>query len=177
MIFGELYVDLDGVTCDFDKAIADRGVLKNDTSFIHTPKEHWTIDQAEHDKKVREIMGQPGFWESIPPMEDYWKLWTYCQQYDPYILTAVPHVPEWQKRVAEEKRNWAKKYLKITQPDKIICCLRSEKKDWASEDGIPNILIDDMISNIKEWNDTGGIGILHTSARDSVVKLDHLIND
>ena len=36
----------------------------------------------------------------------------------------------------------------------------------------PNtILIDDMEKNIKAWVDAGGIGILHTSAADSIKQL------
>ena len=37
-----------------------------------------------------------------------------------------------------------------------------------------NRLIDDLENTINEWNDKGGIGILHTSAADTIKQLKDL---
>ena len=42
------------------------------------------------------------------------------------------------------------------------------KKNYARKDAI---LIDDRISNINDWNNAGGIGILHTSTSSTLTKL------
>jgi hypothetical protein len=42
---------------------------------------------------------------------------------------------------------------------------------FANED---KILIDDMEQTIKEWKNAGGIGILHTSAADTISQLKKL---
>ena len=39
-----------------------------------------------------------------------------------------------------------------------------------------NVLIDDEPKNIEAWEDAGGIGILHTSAKETINKLKELRN-
>ena len=36
---------------------------------------------------------------------------------------------------------------------------RQDKKKYAVIDGVQNVLIDDYLKNIKEWESAGGIGI------------------
>ena len=48
---------------------------------------------------------------------------------------------------------------------------RNQKQLFAAED---KILIDDMEQTINEWNKGGGIGILHTSAADTIKQLKKL---
>ena len=45
------------------------------------------------------------------------------------------------------------------------------KQKYAGEN---KILIDDMERNIQQWRDKGGIGILHTSAVDTIKQLKEL---
>ena len=53
--------------------------------------------------------------------------------------------------------------------------MRSQKQAFAKDiDGEPNVLIDDYIKNIKEWEAKGGIGILHTSVSKSMSELKRL---
>jgi hypothetical protein len=51
---------------------------------------------------------------------------------------------------------------------------RADKRKYATTDGKPNILIDDYIKNIKEWEDAGGIGIHHTSPMSTIAQLKRL---
>ena len=48
---------------------------------------------------------------------------------------------------------------------------RSLKREYATTNGQPNVLIDDHIKNIKEWQAAGGIGILHQGAISTIQKL------
>jgi hypothetical protein len=45
---------------------------------------------------------------------------------------------------------------------------RKENYATSSLDGKPNILIDDKPSNIKAWNDKGGIGIRYQANEDDL---------
>ena len=49
--------------------------------------------------------------------------------------------------------------------------MRSDKQKYAMTDGKPNVLIDDYIKNIKEWEAKGGIGVHHTSVGKTISEL------
>ena len=52
---------------------------------------------------------------------------------------------------------------------------RSQKQAYAKDkDGKPNILIDDYIKNINEWEAKGGIGIHHTNIGKTIGELKRL---
>jgi hypothetical protein len=53
----------------------------------------------------------------------------------------------------------------------LILRSAKHKKDFA---GPNNILIDDRVDNINGWIEAGGIGILHTSAEDTIKQLNKL---
>ena len=52
--------------------------------------------------------------------------------------------------------------------------MRSQKQQYAVTDGKPNILIDDYMKNIKEWENKGGIGVHHTDPRKTIGELKRL---
>ena len=51
---------------------------------------------------------------------------------------------------------------------------RQDKKKYAVIDGVQNVLIDDYLKNIKEWESAGGIGIHHINAQTSINSLKKL---
>jgi hypothetical protein len=51
---------------------------------------------------------------------------------------------------------------------------RSQKQSYAKTNGEPNVLIDDYIKNIGEWEAKGGIGIHHTNVSKTINKLKSL---
>ena len=40
--------------------------------------------------------------------------------------------------------------------------MRSQKQQFAKTNGKPNVLVDDYIKNIKEWESKGGVCVHHT---------------
>jgi hypothetical protein len=52
--------------------------------------------------------------------------------------------------------------------------LRAQKASFAQTDGKPNVLIDDYIKNIQEWENKGGIGIHHTAVPKTLNELKRL---
>ncbi len=66
------------------------------------------------------------------------------------------------------KRLWRKKFTPST---KLILAQSFNKKNYADKD---SILIDDRESNIQQWREAGGIGILYKSADQVNKELDKL---
>ncbi|MGH2613490.1 MAG: hypothetical protein ACRDFB_10650, partial [Rhabdochlamydiaceae bacterium] len=112
------------------------------------------------------------FWANLKPMPDFACLWGYIKAFKPEIVTAFP---SWDKdshlMATEGKYKWCRKFLLIPD-DRIHVIRRDEKKLFAiNKDGQPNVLIDDHVKNTDEFERAGGIGLLHTSALDTITKL------
>jgi len=145
-----LYIDLDGVLVDFIKGYKELTGIDISGSFYDDPKFWKPIDEAG----IK-------FWENLGWKKDGKKLWNYIEKYNPEILSSPSKKNE--SRIG--KRNWVKKEI----PDAHLILRSSEhKKDFASP---KSILIDDRKPNIDAWKEAGGIGILHTSADDTIKQL------
>ena len=118
---------------------------------------HQDIHQGLLDKKMQE----KDYWANLQWMPDGKELWDHIKQYKPTLLSAPSRDPQsrWGKRI------WVKKNIPGTP---LILAAASAKKNYARKNAI---LIDDRISNINDWNDAGGIGILHTSTATTLEKL------
>lgn len=151
----KVYLDMDGVLADFDQAVLNRGIV-NRHDFIHKPKSEWTAQERDVDVAVSRIMREPGFWEGIPVMKHAHNLVDILVELyqEVWILTARPNGDglEW---VAEEKKDWIRREFPSLFDDEFICCLRSEKAQYAKD----NMLIDDMENNCREWRKAGGVAI------------------
>lgn len=149
----KIYCDLDGVITDFIKGY-HKLTGKDITGEFHNSKEFWDpINDAGYD-----------FWINLQWTKDGHKLWNYIKKYKPEILSSPSRKDE--SRVA--KHDWVNKELPGTH---LILRSPSNKKEFANEN---SILIDDRDTNIKNWNDAGGIGILHKSADDTIKQLKKL---
>ncbi len=102
------------------------------------------------------------FWSNIPWMSDGEKLWNHIKKYNPNILSAPSSDPS----SKEGKLEWIDNNL--TNVKEIFLVPADEKQKYATPKAI---LIDDKESNIEQWNDRGGIGILHTSTNDTLKQL------
>ncbi len=145
-----IYVDLDGVLADLqnyvNRVLGEPGDL-NDNDV-------W--------KQLRE-MGEPKF-DELELLPDAMTLWDYVKKYNPNILTATGHPVEKNER---EKRQWIKDNLTGYKDVYTVVASRNKSK-WAWPDAI---LIDDREKSIEPWREKGGIGILHTSADDTIDEL------
>jgi len=147
----KLYVDLDGVLADFDWFIAKNNLTKQSLWPIinYRIKKGWTV------------------WGNLPLMSDAMELWDFVKDKDPTILTATGL--SGYDYVSAEKRGWCLRHL--GDVDVITVETGREKAASASEG---DILIDDRIKNIEHWITAGGVGILHTSAADTIKELKKL---
>ena len=159
---------MDGVLADFDGELIRRGMIidrSNDRlNKGHIPKSEWTEGEKERDEIIKEFMSIPGFFRNLEMIEGADKLWEVAG--NPTVLTARPKRHDTADRVRNEKRDWITQYFGEIPDDGFICCLRSEKANYATEHGgvgygwtIRNILVDDLEWNCTEWEKAGGIAI------------------
>ena len=152
----EIYCDLDMVLVDFIKAADD--AVGGD--FVKSPKgDRWNI--------INQIKG---FWANLEWMPGAKRLYQFIVKYDPHVLSAYTGRDPASKN---GKMKWLKKNTSFKRGN-VHLVLRSQKQSYATTNGNPNILIDDYIKNVKEWESKGGIGIHHTSVSKTISELKRL---
>ena len=152
----DIHCDMDGVLCNFMKG-ADEAVGGDFVS-------------ADKDERWNKINQTKGFWANLDWMPGAKRLWDFISKYDTEILSAYSN-----RDVTSRtgKLKWLSKNTKIKR-GKINLVMRSDKQKYAMTDGKPNVLIDDYIKNIKEWEAKGGIGVHHTSVGKTISELKSL---
>ncbi len=152
-----IYSDMDGVLTDFEKRFQkfSGGMLPSEYESKYGRNKFWDLIDNQIGVK---------FWVGMPWMEDGKQYWEYISKYNPILLSS----PSINNESRLGKRLWVKKYLPGT-PLKLAYA--KNKKNYAKENAI---LIDDRKENINQWVEAGGIGILHTSASDTIKQLKDL---
>ena len=156
-----IYVDLDGVLADLHTEIERVLDIKITMSGGDTD---W--DNADEIwKRLREL-DEPNF-SNLNKLPDADKLWKYVLKYSPNILTATGHPS---KRNAQQKVGWVEKNLSgYNQIYTVVASRLKAQYAWPD-----TILIDDRMKSIGPWRQKGGIGILHTSADETIKELKKL---
>jgi hypothetical protein len=144
---------MDGVLTDFDLAYEQ-------LTGIDIKGQHF------NDKSFWEPIDRAGvkFWSEMKWKEDGKELWEYIMKYKPKLLSA----PSRENSSRVGKHEWSEREL-----PGVPLLLRSaqHKKDFADE---KSILIDDREDNVNGWIEKGGIGIIHTSTKNTIKKLKEL---
>ena len=152
----EIYLDMDGVIVNLMKG-ADAVV---GGSFVkHDKEERWNL-----------INQTKGFWENLDWMRSSKRLYKFIMRYDTFILSAYSGRDPSSKN---GKMKWLNKNT-IFKKSRIKLVNRAQKQAYATTNGEPNILIDDYIKNINEWEAKGGIGIHHTNVGRTISELKKL---
>lgn len=154
-----LFLDLDGVMADFDRGVKELfGVHPKDLE----PKVMWP-----------RLARTPGFYDSLPWIEDGRKLWEACRGAKPVILTGLP-IGKWAEG---QKRSWCTRELGPEVP--VLTGFSRHKprlaRQWLEEhhrDREPTmVLVDDRDKIRSDWEDAGGIFIHHMSSAQSLAQL------
>ena len=160
-----IYYDMDGVLADFD-----RGVIE----LLKIPPVDQANHTAEQDDEMFAKMKECGhFYDKLEPLPGAVEL--FREVYEKYgdrcrILSGIPKPERGIDSAADDKRSWVKRLL----PEGVIVYTvrRAEKQKFAHEKG--DILIDDFVRNIREWENSGGTGILCRNAEDLRVRLQEM---
>ncbi len=144
-----IYLDMDGVVADFDAAVSQ--ILGyNREPFTRYPDEDW-----------QQILNHPRFYRHLPICKDAKYLVTnvlhmaHQKSMDVKFLSALPKGNDF-PWAAYDKVMWAQDYFPMIP---VWIGPYSEDKQLRSKKG--DVLIDDRVSNIDQWNSKGGFGILH----------------
>jgi hypothetical protein len=145
----EIYCDLDGVLVDLAGKISEvyKENLPNDSFKNHFNNLMSSLSSSE----------KLDFWVSLERTNDCMELWDFIKQFTPTILTSCSETPI----ACIGKKKWCSNHLDVPSR-RVICVPRSSSKQNYA--GRNRILIDDLESNITEWEASGGIGILHNNA-------------
>ena len=159
MRVSKIYFDMDGVLADFDRGIVELCHLQ--------PRSQEIADQAADDKMWEAVRSVEHFYdrlELLPGAEDLFR--TLNEKYPGCceILTGIPKPRRGILTAGEDKTNWVRRLLSKDIPVHIV--YKEEKKNYCT--GEDCILIDDYSRNIKEWKASGGTGILHRSAEETL---------
>mgnify|MGYP003674611029 CR=1 FL=1 len=150
----KIYCDMDGVLVDFESGYEKLTGIDLKGEYRPGVEDFWKpIEQAG----VK-------YWASLKWMPDGKQLWSYIKPYTPELLSA----PSKSESSKIGKYVWVKNNLPGT---KLILRYASRKKELATSE---SILIDDRQVNIDQWEAAGGIGILHTSADNTIQQLQKL---
>jgi cytidyltransferase-like protein len=150
----KIYCDMDGVIVDFEDGY--ERLTGKDIKGNHV-KGDATFWQPITDAGVK-------FWAGLKWMPDGKELWSYIKSYNPEILSA----PSREESSKIGKHVWIKNNI----PGVKLILRSAERKQELAESNA--ILIDDRKDNIEQWINAGGIGILHTSADDTITQLKKL---
>lgn len=152
-----IYVDQDGVLAAFYPAMA--AILGQPFNSL-SPAERWG--------KLEKV---PRLFRNLALCADALELWHGLEgRGERSILTAAPMPTGFLVTAPEDKLAWIRE--RISSSVKVeVAESGLAKAAWASPDAI---LIDDLQRNIDVWRAAGGIGILHTSASNTLATLDLL---
>ena len=152
----EIYCDLDEVLVDFMRG-ADAAVGGD---FVK-------MDKDERWNKVNQTKG---FWANLGWKPNAKRLYDFIIRYNPHVLSAYP---DRDPNARNGKMKWLKKNTGFKRGN-IHLVLRSQKKNYATTDDKPNVLIDDYDKNIREWEAKGGTGVHHTDVGKTISELKRL---
>ena len=158
--FTKVYIDLDGVIADFERRYIE--LFGTSPASDDARKRFGTrfgqFIQSEH-------------FATLDLMEDAHVLLDYLSVITvPVEILSSTARPITHSGIAVQKQKWLEfhgiKFNPIFVPGKRL------KAQYATPTAI---LIDDTESNITDWNDAGGCGILHKTALTTIAKLDTML--
>jgi FMN phosphatase YigB (HAD superfamily) len=158
-----IYLDMDGVLCDFEKKFTD---LYGFLSLAKRDRKQWSTDWEDF------ITRQHAF-EKLEWFPGGQELLSYIRKH-PSIHVEILSSSGGERfhgEVTAQKIKWLRSHG-INYKTNIVPG-RKHKKYWAKSD---TVIIDDTPDVISSWNKAGGIGILHKDVKETIKRLDTLLN-
>ena len=155
--------DLPEIYCDMDQVLCN---------FIGRAEEVIGMPFARYGKEDRwnKIKNTKNFWANLDWMPSAKRLYSFIAKYDLHILSAAS---ERDANSRPGKLKWLSKNTKIKRSNTNLV-KRADKQKYAMTDGKPNVLIDDYLKNITQWEAKGGIGVHHTEVGKTLAELKRL---
>ena len=153
----EMYLDMDGVLCDFFAEYAKLAGIASGN--------YRDIPPAKTDPTLNQMIGTD-FFARLPKFPTADSLVSMVVKlFGHYNICSSPLRGD-HANSEKQKTVWIGEHLN-PQPKNIIITPRKEKHA-TQPDGTPNFLIDDRGDNISKWEAAGGIGIKYQADEDSL---------
>ena len=161
-----VYVDLDGVLCDFLKRFKELYGVEPERDY---PSKNKAKDAYK--QQFKDFIAGDNF-TTLDPMPDYDLAMEFLRgienDYDMKLLSSTAK-PKYMEEVVRQKHLWLKNH-DIHWPV-ILVPGKKLKQYYARPD---SVLIDDTLSNIIEWRDRGGPAIWHSSWEETIKRFGEL---
>lgn len=174
----KLFIDLDGVLCDFQKQFLNIEENEDNLEFEEYREKYGV-------KKAWELVDKYGvkWWSEMDWHKGGKELWEYVLQYDPIILSS----PSRSRDCIAGKAIWCRRELNIKQKEPTVSpknhrwdedskMIFNTQKELFAKRYENSILIDDTKDKIKKWEKEGGIGILHKNVDQTLRELKKIID-
>lgn len=156
----KVYIDLDGTLSDFFKYFAqmnyfdmrDKGISISEISPDHYRRKS-SIRKYIHSRiKNKKV----DYWAKVPKTKNGAILWNGLKQLKPYIFTGVI---DGDSTMEMGKLKWCRRqnHLHFLNDDLHRLLINKNRIEYATNNGCPNILVDDDSVNCKAWEEAGGI--------------------
>lgn len=155
----KLYVDMDGVLCDFFSKAA---------KLSEAPLAQWRdMEVRDIERVLRRIRKhEKDFFANLKPFpQTNTLIQSIYNIAGGFSILSSPLAGD-EENCERQKIEWIERYLHI-DPDEII--ITKDKTKYASENCTPNILIDDYGYNILKWEEAAGFGIKWQADEDKLV--------
>ncbi len=159
----KIYVDLDGVMANFEKAVVE-----------HVGIHYWDrTTQNDSDRFWRIIDKVPEFYYNLEMLPGAYLMFkAVLNKYGNdvvEVLTGAPKPTGFLVTACEDKRRWVHEAM---HPEIVVNTIEGGKNKYKFlEENPGSLLIDDYDRNIKLWIEHGGVGILHTDPDSTIAKL------
>ncbi len=190
-----IFLDMDGTISDFDQQFMNHiGVtpehfvqaiykLNQMTAKIFNKNGDDKADTKQYIKDISQQMfweavnSFPQFWDSIPPVSGFEKLWHVCKGYNTSILTSVPVFSFLRDKVILGKRNWLDTYMGKHIPMYVTFFDWNHRKTHKEMlcTGPFDILIDNTPENVDAWIKKKGVGILFKTPEQTIKELESFL--
>jgi hypothetical protein len=166
-----LYIDMDGVLCDFFHAWATKHEDHQDYNEMKT-----AMDPEEMENSIRELASShkvEDFFAELAALKGGLKIIEWVRKNNiPYTILSCPLRRPGEKASIAGKKRWLNTHI----GDVVNPIFRCDKERMAMQAGKPAVLVDDFGKNIKKWQEAGGIGIKHEDEnwQDTIKKLDQI---
>jgi hypothetical protein len=155
MRVSKIYVDMDGVLCDFEKRYKELYGDINDRERRSTFRPNFT-------KFI-----ESGQFATLDPMPDFLVLKTYLDSLNvPKEILSSTAYEETYDTISEQKLKWLNEHGVTWTPNFVPG--KRHKYKYATTD---SIIIDDTLSVIEDWRKAGGFAIWHNNAFSTVSQL------
>jgi hypothetical protein len=155
MRISKIYVDMDGVLCDFEKRYKELYGAITDANRRTTFKPNFT-DFIES-----------GQFATLDPMDDFATLKYFLDSVKvPKEILSSTAYEETYDTISKQKLEWLNKYGITWKPNFVPG--KRHKYKYATPD---SLIIDDTLSVIEDWRKAGGIALWHNNALSTITQV------